>query len=176
MPRLSRWMKPIHSPHRTVSGFAFVATVLAAVAILAFVYPVAGVLSLCIVVLGVFSAFDARRRLKALKAQRVGEDIGTFARAFDRRAPTFDPLLARAVWDSVQSAYGPDAPVPLRPSDRPEDLLLDEEEFDFDALAIIAERAGRSLEGLERNPYYGHVATLADLVSLLASQPRIAAA
>ena len=41
------------------------------------------------------------RRLARLARERVGEDIGTFARAFDRRATTFDPWVVRAVWDAL---------------------------------------------------------------------------
>ena len=42
------------------------------------------------------------KRLMRLADARVGEDIGTFARAFDRRAPEFDPWVVRAVWDALQ--------------------------------------------------------------------------
>ena len=44
----------------------------------------------------------------------AGEDIGTFARAFDRRSEPFDPWVVRATWDALLPYCG----FPLRPADR----------------------------------------------------------
>jgi hypothetical protein len=114
------------------------------------------------------------RRLKSLKASRVGEDIGTFARAFDRRAPGFDPLLVRAAWDVLQSLYGSAAPVPLRPTDRLADLWIDEEDL-YDSLPLIAERTGRPVDEFANAQSVRELKTIGDFVSLLSQQTRVAA-
>ena len=108
---------------------------------------------------------------------RVGEDIGTFARAFDRRAPEFDPWVVRAVWDALQQhveARG--RHVPLRPSDQ---LVahLDIDADDLEDVAVeAATRAGRNSSDWRANPVNRPVETVADLVRLVALQPRVAAA
>src|SRR5262249_24817516 len=59
------------------------------------------------------------RRLRRLAEQRPSEDIGTFARAFDRRTEPFEPWLVRATWDALQPYVRfRDGQVPLRPTDR----------------------------------------------------------
>jgi hypothetical protein len=63
--------------------------------------------------------FVLRRHHHHLLDQRPGEDIGTFARAFDRRAEPFDPWVVRATWDAlVPYVTHGDWHVPLRPTDR----------------------------------------------------------
>jgi hypothetical protein len=109
--------------------------------------------------------------------ERKNEDIGTFARAFDRRSEPFDPWVVRATWDALRT----DLVVPLRPTDRIwKDLpSLDTDDFDlYDLIVEVAARSGHSLEGLKANRYYAMVcesgdATIGDIVKLISSQPRI---
>lgn len=114
------------------------------------------------------------RHLRRLADNRSGEDIGSFARALDRRHQPFDPWVVRAVWDALQAELIVDGkPVPIRPTDCiVEDLRLDWEDLDFDIVETIAPRARCSLQDIERNPLYGRVVTVGDLVHLLSSQPR----
>jgi hypothetical protein len=131
-------------------------------------------------VLLVFAAVTAgggrryHRWASALAASRVGEDIGTFAREFDRRAPGFDPHVARAVWDALRAelaAGGP--PVPIRPTDHlTRDLRLDPEDVALDLLAEVAARTGRDLESAPRRSPPARVETVADLVAFVAALPR----
>jgi hypothetical protein len=108
----------------------------------------------------------------------LAEDIGTFARGFDRRAEPFDPRVVRAVWDAFQPyvALG-DQQLPLRPSDRiDEDLQIDWDSLGTDVIEEVARRAGRSLDKLDDNSLFRGVVTVGDLVRVLSGQPKRAAA
>jgi hypothetical protein len=111
-------------------------------------------------------------RLRRLSAEREGEDIGTFVRAFDRRSPEFDPCVIRAVWDALQpyrTHRGGSAP--LRPSDRLNSFMAVDDIGEVVA-PEIAERARRSMDTPEANPRYGRVETVEDLVRFFWDQPR----
>lgn len=112
------------------------------------------------------------RRERKLRAARAGEDIGTFARSFDRRSPEFDPHVVRATWDALQNQLDPkEGSYPLRAADRlEEDLGLLPEDVE-DAIIEVIARAGRSSEATRANPVYGHVVTVADFVRFATHQP-----
>jgi hypothetical protein len=177
MPRFSRWMKPM-APVPVVSNRALFGVLLIIGALLAYVSLTGAAVFVAILLVLLASSFGYRRYFRRLRVTRPSEDIGTFARAFDRRSPEFDPLVVRAVWDAVQEWLGEPEVVPLRPSDRiAEELHMDTDDLlDEAALTRIAARAGRSLSDVELNPRSRRVETLGDLVALLATQPRIAAA
>ena len=112
-------------------------------------------------------------RLRRVSDERQGEDIGTFAKAFDRRAPEFDPWVVRAVWDALQAYRTHRGGVaPLRPSDRLT-TFMDVDDLDDVVAREIAQRAGRSLDNLEANPKYRQVETVADVVQFFWHQPRV---
>jgi hypothetical protein len=117
------------------------------------------------------------RRLARLARERAGEDIGTFARAFDRRAPTFDAWVVRAVWDALApwTELRGGGRLPLRPTDVIDELGCVDEDLD-DVLREAAARARHTLDGVDGNPYFGRVVTVGDLVAFIAYQPRVAAA
>jgi hypothetical protein len=119
----------------------------------------------------------ARRRNKRWAASRRAEDIGTFARAFDRRAPGFDAHVVRAVWDVLQPYVRfRNGAVPLRPTDRlDEDLNIDPDDLECDVIEA-AKRVGRSLQATERNPSYARLNTVGDFVAFLCAQPRLVSA
>jgi hypothetical protein len=104
MGRFSHWMPP--SPDRTMRPVGFATFVGGFFAVFFFLFGrsfvaaalFVGGVALVSVVLDVRTA----RALRALGADRVGEDIGTFARALDRRAAEFEPWVVRAVWDEMQ--------------------------------------------------------------------------
>ena len=105
------------------------------------------------------------RRDSRMAKIREGESICSFARSFDRRS--VDPWIIRAVYDELAVAY------PIRASDSCEDdLLLMDEDFD-EAVLLIADRAGRSLDQSEKNPFYGKLDTIRDLVMFLQHQPKL---
>lgn len=108
-------------------------------------------------------------RLKRLAADRREESICTFVRSFDFRS--LDTWILRAVYEEVGAwtAYGG----PIRPGDAFNETLRIEDEEDFEDLVVnCADRAGRSLDSVEQNPYYGRLQTVEDLVHFLHHQPR----
>jgi hypothetical protein len=116
------------------------------------------------------------RRLRRLASGRIGEDIGTFARAFDRRAEPFDPRVVRATWDALRPyTTFPGGSVPLRPGDRlQEDLRIDLDDVAFDLIPEVAKRSGHSLHDERSNPLYGKIHTVGDFVRFITLQPRAA--
>ena len=139
-------------------------------------YQAVGVCSIGVAV-HVITTRIANGRLRELAAGRAGEDIGTFARGFDRRTQPFDPWVVRATWDALQPLVSyPGGRVPLRPSDSlADDLRIDPELLDIEFVEI-AERAGRCLDGVEANPLFLDARTVGDLVRLLSAQPLTATA
>ena len=111
---------------------------------------------------------DGRRRAAAIRRERAGDSICTFARSFDRRA--VDPWILRATWEEFASILS----FPVRATDRVDEHIHPE---DCDDIAEeIAVRAGRSLDDSKRNPMFGRVCTVRDLVLFLQHQPRVATA
>jgi hypothetical protein len=105
---------------------------------------------------------------KRMRAERAADSICTFARSFPRRE--VDTWVIRAVWDQLDLRF------PVRAEDRlTDDLGMDDVDLDFD-MAGVADRCGRSLATPERNPWYGKVETVGDLVRFVAAQPRVSAA
>jgi hypothetical protein len=95
----------------------------------------------------------------------------SYARSFDFRQT--DTLAMRAVYEELQ----PMVQFPLAASHRlVEDLRLDEEDLNLDFAPIIAQRLRRTLRGSEKNPYYGRVHTVEDLVRFMEAQPSDGAA
>lgn len=174
MATFSRWMPPPPTPmSRRATWLACAALLTPFLLAAAFSRGGKAVLGFLVLV-GTSGTLVGRQRLRRLAAARPGEDIGTFARAFDRRGEPFDPHVVRAVWDALQPymIYGRGR-VPVRLTDRiDEDLDIDWDDIDMGLLQEVAGRAGRSLEGLEANPWYGRVRTVGDLVRLLSTQPR----
>jgi hypothetical protein len=114
--------------------------------------------------------FWLERRFGRLARQRKGEDIGTFARAFDRRGKDFDPLVVRAVWDALQPhCRHRGGAVPLRPTDRFATLAMDLEEI-LDVAEEVSQRTGRSL-GHPESSRIGRVETVKDLVEFFCALP-----
>ena len=169
-------MPPASTGKDSLAG-AVLIVVLISLLLLGVVFSRAGRFAIGVVVV-VFLAGSViiDRRLKNLAAGRQGEDIGTFARGFDRRNEPFDPHVVRAVWDALQPyAKFRGGSVPIRPTDRiDEDLGIDWDDIDMGLAQEVAERTGRSLDNIEANPLFGHVSTVGDLVRLISSQPRAA--
>lgn len=178
MPTFSRWMPP---PRRSLNRLAAWSLFLLLTALLgvAAAYTDWGKVMLgTLWVIWIVGAVTNRRQLQRLAEGRDTEDIGSFARSFDRRREPFDAHVVRAVWDAFQPYVRfRGRAVPLRVTDRiDEDLHIDWDDIDMGILEEVAARAGRSLDDLEANPYYGRVRTVGDLVRLVSAQrPRSAA-
>ncbi|MDZ4402345.1 hypothetical protein [Prosthecobacter sp.] len=112
-------------------------------------------------------AVAAQQRAE-LAASRANESICEFARSFPRAS--LDPVLVRAVYETVQAQMGTPA-VPIRCTDRfAEDLDLDGDDLD-EVYLEVAELTQRSTADGEKNPFSGKVQRVADLVSFLEHQP-----
>jgi hypothetical protein len=161
--KFSRWMPPVTEPRPSEFAWGIGALLLPRLwVLLAAIRPL---------VLGVHSRLE--RQIRRVAAERAGEDIGTFARAFDRRAEPFDPWVVRSTWDALQPylAFSGGC-VPLRPTDRlGEDLLVDLDDVSFDLIPAVARRSGHTLENAKSNPLYGKIVTVGDLVRFITLQP-----
>lgn len=179
MRKFSRWLPPApRNSDSSLAGWLVLGLLGVGVLVLLFTHPIATLAILvAIMALTYRGTMSIRRHHRGEADARRGEDIGTLARAFDRRAPEFDPWIVRAVWDAIQPYvdYG-DGHLPLRPSDDlADDLMIDPD--DLEDLAVeVARRVGRSTEDWSKNPKARTVRTVADLIALVAHQPRVAAA
>jgi len=176
----SRWMPPYQQAETGAPSRALLAVLLPLAAWSTWYlahHPVG------IIIGGSFVAFVARVdrvldwRLERRTRARAGEDIGTFARAFDRRAPGFDPWVVRAVWDALATwtVLRNGSRFPLRPGDVIAELGCADEDLD-DVFEEAATRARRRRDASAANPYRRPVTTVGDLVAFIAHQPREEAA
>jgi hypothetical protein len=114
-----------------------------------------------------------RAHFAALSAQRSGESICSFAREEGCRSA--DTWIVRAAYEEIQDHLAPLFPeFPLRCGDRiVDDLRIDPDDLD-ELLAInIAERTSRDMTDTTRNPYFGRVQTVRDLIMFFQSQPKL---
>ena len=125
-----------------------------------------GVVALALVAFSIAN----RDRVTRLANEREGESICSFARSFERRS--VDTWIIRAVFEELQPyCRSGRRTFALRGTDRlGEDLLIDEDEWG-DLACDIAQRVGRSTEDWVKNPLFGSVETVSDLVAFLGHQP-----
>ena len=175
MRKFSRWMPPATRRKAPVSGWLFLAVLIAAALAATISWPVpAAVIASAFVAISLAINRVTSRRLHCLAVERPGEDIGSFARAFDRRAEPFDPWVVRATWDALKPYLEFNGGrVPLRPTDRL-DLLIDPEDLAFEVYEEVAARTGRSVDLDQANPMFGKVVTVGDFVKFVTLQPRVA--
>lgn len=173
MRTASRHLLPL--PTQTASPFAwvYVVGVLTGLGVVCYYfYPF---LMLCsvggIVAFGAVLYYRDLLRKRRLAASRPGDALCSFARACDFRHT--DTWLIRATFEELQGFFPKRLqPFPLCPSDRfHEDLDINSEDIDDIAFAV-AVRAGYSLDGAERNPLYGRVTTVGELIAFFAQQPK----
>jgi hypothetical protein len=108
MRKFSRWMPPPRQHPVTLAGWIVLATLLAGFVGVVVAWPLVMIpVGIMVIVAAVHTVVD-NRRLRRMAAERANEDIGSFARGFDRRAEPFDPWVVRAQW--------PTGPPPLRPA------------------------------------------------------------
>jgi hypothetical protein len=161
---------PIHKA--PIWAWLFLAALLASLACWFSQQPyVVGVL---VIVLGLLVwiqiVWDTRSR-RRLAASRQKESLCQFARSFDRQTDTWS---IRAVYEEVSRYLAVDGrAIPVHRQDRCEkDLGIDPEDLD-DVARDAAFRARRSMDDCAKNPLYGKVQTVGDLVTFLEYQPRI---
>lgn len=119
-----------------------------------------------VVTYGLFMLRSERHWVR-MKAERKNESICAFARMLPARK--HDTWVVRAVYEELSS----DRQVAIRPTDRLEmDLGFLPEDLE-DCVTKIARRAGRALAITGKNPLYGRVVTVKDIISFLECQPEV---
>ena len=153
-------------------GWLFLACLAAGLISLIYYHPIPIVGFLVFVTVGgwVASRIDTRRKL-ALASSRPGDPLCVFARSMDLRS--VDPWVVRAAFEELQPYFPQQArPFPIQPADRlVDDLHIDPDDIE-DIARDIAARAGYSLDYTERNPLYGHVDTVGNLIQFFTHQPK----
>jgi hypothetical protein len=127
------------------------------------------------IVFGIFAAVSVgalvaarfeRCRLREQACKLPRDATCTYARSFDFRHT--DTLVMRAVYEELQPFVG----FPVQAAHRlSEDLRIDDEDLDVDVVPVIAQRLRRTLRHSEKNPYYGRIRTVEDLVHFMEAQP-----
>src|SRR5438552_6122826 len=148
-------MPPATKPPNTLANWLALGGLIAAVIAALVAWPMAAglVILFCVISITVGTC-QHREWLRRLAVERRGEDIGTFARGFDRRSEPFDPWVVRATWDALEPyVVFRGGRVPLRATDRfwgLDALPVDPDDIE-DLLKEVAARSGRSLDQLEAN-------------------------
>lgn len=170
MPVASRRTLALRPKPRAISRLRFFGGLVGFTALLAYFYPFAaamfGFICLAFGIASWAVGVQEHGRQAKVAVRRGGESICTFVRGFDCRRT--DTQVLRAVYEELQPLVG----FPLRADDQLEaNLRLYDEDLDWDIAPIIAHRTGRPLRDTERNPHYGQVRTVADLVAFFCAQP-----
>jgi hypothetical protein len=174
MRRASRFMPKLVRTPPTLVGWMLLIAFGASLLCVLWLHPI--VTSTCLSVLVALSWLhqrDIRNHLRTMAASRAGESICTFSREVDCR--NVDKWIVRAVYEEIQERLTAGcAKFPLRWTDRlKEDLRIDPDALDEELAIDIAQRTGRSLEVTERNPLFGEVKTVRDLVLFFQAQPQL---
>jgi len=181
MRKLSRWMPDAPVRKFSFRGHSFWVYLITALILASFFYfaylllttPVLLAIFLVLFLIACWRWGMHEQRMRELALKRSAEDISSFVRDFDIRRT--DTWVIRAVYEELSRwLQVDDRPFPIHADNRwEEDLKIDSEDMDKDILPDIAYRAGRSLEDTEKNPYYGRVKTIRDIVGFLEYQPRL---
>ena len=164
---MPKYKEPKSSIFTLVLGF-----ILIVLLIISAVYSVLSTpyLLLVIPVLAIYIYYENKRtktKFSLLAEERKEISICEFARSFNTKK--IDTWVVRAVYEQIQ-AYVPT--IPIKENDTLFELLeIDEEDLEFDLLAEISQRTGRSLEGLENNKHFKKLKTVGDLVYMFNEQP-----
>ena len=173
----SRWMPPYQQARASLSRGGWLVCALLVTSALAYLalHPLAALTVPGFVAIVALGTWLIDLRLARRARERPGEDIGSFARAFDRRDPTFDPWVVRAVWDALApwTALRDGGRFPMRPSDIIADLGCVSDDL-HDVFVEAAMRAGRRVDLTAANLFRGRSETVGDLVAFIAHQPRLA--
>ena len=168
----SRQMQPAPERRASIMAWPVLGAIVAGVVWLAYLHPWIIIAIALIVIASIVGGFLHRRAMRRLSSARDGEGICEFSRSFERHQ--VDTWILRAVYEELSkffqdNGYG----LPLRADDRlEEDFTMDSDDLD-DIVADIAYRARRSLDDTEKNPFYGKIKSVRDLVNFLEHQPKL---
>ncbi len=172
--RFSRWLGPVPQEKTDLFGW-FLLTLVAAAILFAVVQNPLGAAIVISAIAAASYLLERQRAPRVVRAaaSRGGEDIGSFARAFDRHSDApLDPWAIRAVWNAlVPLTVSNGHAIPLRPADRFEaDLFIDPEDVE-ELVPLLVEQCERSGGRWKDNPYFTRLNTVADLVHFISAQP-----
>ena len=172
--RFSRWLGPLPQRRTDPFGWVILALVAAAIVFAVFEHPLGAAIVISVIAAATY-LLERQRAPRVLRAavSRDGEDIGSFARAFDHHgSASLDPWAIRAVWNAiVPLTVSPGAVIPLRPSDRlATDLCIDPEDIE-ELIPLLVEQCERVGGDWKKNPYYNRLSTIADLVYFISAHP-----
>lgn len=173
MKQPSRYMrKYFHEKPKAIYVIFFVILLLSIFAI----YPKALLVLIAIIILGSIGYFIEKPKIKRhyenLLSARKSLSICDFSREFNCRE--IDTWVIRATYEQIQASLLFKENFPIKASDRlKEDLLIDDDDLDFDLVTEISRRTGRTLNNCESNPYFGKVKTVEDLVLFFNYQEKL---
>jgi hypothetical protein len=172
--RFSRYIEPLSQPKPGFFGWLLLTAIAGAILFGLVVRPVGTLSAFAGLAVVTFVAERKHaRRVVSIAGSRENEDIGSFARAFERRAnESLDPWAIRAAWNAlVPLTEASGRQIPLRPTDRfAEDLLLDPDDLE-DLVPQLVEQCERVPGNWKANPFYHRLNTVADLVYFISAQP-----
>ena len=156
----------------TLSQKVAICVLIFAVLCLLYFYPICILLFIIIGIWTIVYNYGEAKRLSDIAHNRTGESICSFTRALSFRQ--IDTWIIRATWEELQDyvTHKNLNEFPIRPTDKVEDdFKIDPEEIE-DIVERIAQRSRRSLEETDKNPYFGKIETVGDLISFVNNQPK----
>jgi hypothetical protein len=173
--RFSRWIGPLPQRTPAITDWAIFAIISAALLFVLIAHPIGTVVAIgALTVLTLTTERKRAKRVFTAASARTAEDIGSFARGFNRRDGTpLDPWAIRAVWNALAPlTESRGRRIPLRPTDRFEqDLGIDLEDLE-DLVPPLVEQCERVHGDWKTNPFYDKLETVADLVHFISAQRR----
>jgi hypothetical protein len=175
MRKPSRNMPSYEPPNKPmgIKEWVFVIVILSVLAYLTWKEPWIVLLIPLIYIASNINNKRIKKKLSILLDERKEQSICEFARSFEKYR--VDTWVIRAVYEQIQEYVAMSGVIlPLKATDDIYEMLgIDSEDFEMDILEEIAQRTGRSIENTERNPFYGKVQTLEDLVLFFNEQPLV---
>ncbi|MEO0367668.1 MAG: hypothetical protein AAF197_02665 [Pseudomonadota bacterium] len=157
-------------------GWLFLVALVGLLLWLIWSYPYLSVLVPVFILVDVWEKKKRNKHFNELLEGRENDSICTFSRQFEFRE--IDTWVIRAVYEQLQSYLNNENDsFPIKATDDVfKDLMIDDEDFEYDLVEEIAQRTGRTLENVESNPYYGKANVVENLVFFFNEQPKTNAA
>lgn len=162
--------KYVEEPTTVTQKIAIFLVIITVLSLLYF-YPFFLLLFIFIGFWSVIYNYKEAKRFSKIALNRSGESICSFTRALNFRR--IDTWIIRATWEELQKyvTHKSLSAFPIRPTDKiGDDFKIDSEELE-DIAERIAQRTTRSLEETDKNPYFGKIETVGDLILFMNNQP-----
>jgi len=171
MSNFSRNIQKYEEKPATVSQKVALFLVIVAALTVLYFYPIFLLLFLLYGILTIVYSYKHAKQLSRISNNRSSESICSFTRALNFRH--IDTWIIRATWEELQFyvTHKTLSEFPIRPTDKLEgDFRIDPEELE-DIAERIVQRTRRSLEETDKNPYFGKIETVGDLILFVNNQP-----